>query len=227
MLWQKGWLETRLRLSFSVAITSLLFYLVPWRQHSAANPILLISVPTFMVVFCAMLAGAGIATQPPFQATKGLHGSMLYTLSLPVSRLRLLVVRAVTGWLEMGGVIAILCAGMWLASPALRSTVVPAELFEYALTLIACASSIYFLSVLLATFLEDQWRIWGTMLAAFGWWWLTHRLSLPASTDIFQAMSKGSPIFTQTMPWTAMAFSLALSAIFFVAALKVVQSREY
>jgi hypothetical protein len=180
------------------------------------------------MMVCAMLAGAGIQTQPSFQATKGTHGSSLFTLALPVSRLRLLAVRATIGWLEVVATIATLCAGMWLLwSPVLRPTATAAQMSEYALTLIVCGSALYFLSVLLASFLDDQWRTWGTMFAAGAMWWLSHKAWLPASVDIVQAIGKGSPLVAHTMPWTAMAFALALAALLFFATLRVVQSREY
>ena len=116
---------------------------------------------------------------------------------------------------------------MWLGSPLLRGTVTGLELLEYAATLIACVSVIYFLSVLLATFLDDQWRIWGTITAVFALVWLSSHTPLPEAANVFQAMGKGSPLISHTMPWAAMAFSLGLSTILFFAALKVVQAREY
>jgi len=64
-----------------------------------------------------------VATQPSFVASKGIHGSTLFTLSLPVTRLRLLSVRAAIGWLEGSGVIAVLCCALWFRSPALRAMV--------------------------------------------------------------------------------------------------------
>jgi hypothetical protein len=39
---------------------------------------------------------------------RDLHGSTLFTLSLPASRLRLMSVRAAIGWLEGAGVIGVL-----------------------------------------------------------------------------------------------------------------------
>jgi len=100
-------------------------------------------------------------------------------------------------------------------------------MFEYTGTLIACASALYFLSVLLATFLDDQWRVWGTMIGSAVLWWLFSHTPLPASANIFQAMGKSSPLIAHTIPWTAIAFSLGLAAVLFFAALKVVQAREY
>ena len=105
--------------------------------------------------------------------------------------------------------------------------VTPAEMFKYAATLVACASAIYFLSVLLATFLDDQWRVWGTMIASAALWWLSAHIPLPAFADIFRGMGKGSPLIAHTVPWNAIGFSVGLAAILFLAALKIVRARQY
>jgi len=124
-------------------------------------------------------------------------------------------------------VIVFLCTGSWFLSPLLSTVTTPLAMAQYAATLIACGSMLYCLSVLLATFLDDQWRTWGTMLAAGAMYWISHHASLPAAIDVVQAVGKGSPIIAHTVPWSAMAFAVVLAAAFFFAALKVVQSREY
>lgn len=235
MLWYKGWLETRFRLLFVAGWAAMFLALQHLGRTTTPGPgakgpafvLIMFSNPILVLMVCAMLGGAGIVTQPSLQATKGLHGSTLFTLSLPVSRLRLLAVRAGIGWLELVFVIAALCCGMWFASPAYRAVASPVEMMEYAGTLIACASALYCFSVLLATFLDDQWRAWGSVIGSAAVWWLSTHIPLPASADIFRAMREGSPILAHSMPWTAMAFSLGLAVILFFAALKVVQTREY
>ena len=112
-----------------------------------------------------LLAGAGINTQPAFQATKGLHGSTLFTLSLPVSRFRLLAVRASLGWFEMAVALGAWNCGVWFLFPILRAATSGLEVFEYAGTLVVCASGLYSISLLLATFLDDLWQLYGSMLA--------------------------------------------------------------
>lgn len=234
MLWYKGWLEIRFRLLFTLGFTTLILVL-QFSARTLAQPgvkaaalgLVMFSNPTLILMTCAMLGGAGIVTQPSLQATKGLHGSTLFTLSLPVSRLRLLAVRASVGWLGAVGSVGMLCCGMWLVSPAFRSTVTPVEMLEYAGTLAACGSALFCLSVLLATLLDDQWRAWGTMIVAGVLWWLSGHTPMPSSIDIFRAMREGSPLLAHTMPWAAIAFSLGLAALLFFAALKVVQTREY
>jgi hypothetical protein len=234
MLWYKGWLETRYRLLFALAFFGILLiqaYMLRGAkpQVPAAETVRIFAISTiFLVVtLCGMVSGAGIATQPSIQAAKGLHGSMYFTLSLPVSRFRLLAVRAGLGWLEVAGGIAALCIGMWILLRVLNAAARPEEMFEHALTLIACASALYFVSVLLATFLEEQWRVFGNMISFAALWWIPNHTAFPASANIFRAMGEASPLLAHTMPWTAMAFSLELAAILFFAALKVVQLREY
>ena len=235
MLWYKGWLETRFRMLFVLAIVAFLLtvhqaFKAPVSTAHAKSTLLgmiMFADAIPLVLICAMLGGAGITTQPSLQARKGIHGSSLYTLSLPVSRLRLLCTRAAIGWLECVVSITLLCIGTWFRSPVLKAAGTPTEMVEYAITLITCGSALDFFSVLLGTFLDDQWRTWGTMFGAGALWWTFHYTPLPASIDIIRAVSSGSPLLAHTMPWTAMAFSIVLSTVFFFAALKVAQAREY
>jgi hypothetical protein len=234
MIWYKAWLETQFRLLLAVGFLLFFlcfFYLTRANAPAAANPVAganavgLLALSQ-MAVICTWLGGAGIATQPAFQASKGLYGSTQYTLSLPVSRFRLLAVRAGVGWLEMAAYFGALCCGMRLVLP--RTTGTPVEMFECAVTLVACAATPYFLSVLLAAFLEEQARMVGTMIAFPALWALSSFAPLPASVDIVRAiMGDRSPLITHTLPWAAIVFSLGLSAILFFAALKIVHAREY
>ena len=203
------------------------FYWFP-PQTPAASAKALADLGHFCPVFVAMtsivLAGAGIATQPAFQATKGLHGSLYFTLSLPVSRFRLLATRATLGWLVSARAIAVMCLAVWMI-PAAGPTA--AQMLTHMAVLIVCGSSIYGIAVLLATFLDDQWRILGSVVAMSTLWWLLEKTPGTAAINIFRAMDESSPLAARNLPWSAMAFSLGLTAILFLAALKIVQRREY
>jgi hypothetical protein len=230
MLWYKAWLETRIRLLIGLGwfgVLMLSMHLIgntagPGGPTSAAG--FTFMAMTQMVVISSILAGTGIATQAPFQEIKGLQGSTIFTLSMPVTRFRLLTVRSILGWLEMAGLIGVFCFFNWFGIPWLRVTAI--EMFEYAATLIACSSTLYFITVLLATFL-DEWRLQGSFIAFAALWWVPSHTPLPAPADIFRAMGDGSPLVAHAIPWATMAFSLALSAVLFFAALKVAQTREY
>ncbi|HEV8061491.1 MAG TPA: hypothetical protein VGP68_16550, partial [Gemmataceae bacterium] len=131
------------------------------------------------------------------------------------------------GWLEMAGGIGWLCCLLWLLFPVIRSTATPREMAGFAAVLIVCGSVFYCITVLLATFLDDLWRVWGSFLCYGAVWWLAFKIPAPASVNIFLAMGDGSPMLAHKMPWTAMAFALGLVAVLFFAAFKVVQYREY
>jgi len=69
--------------------------------------------------------------------------------------------------------------------------------------------------------------MWGGMIVYGTLWGLSGWIALPASVDIFRAIGDGSPLMAHAMPWSAMAFSLGLSAVLFFAALRIVRAREY
>ena len=234
MFWYKGWLETKFKLLLMLGC--MVFYLVVFylMRTTAAAPgprpasVFGLTATVFTALLYTWLAGAGINTQPSFQATKGLHGSTLFTLSLPVSRIHLLTVRASIGWLEMAGAISAWCYGCWLILPVVRGSVSAVDMLQYVAALIVCASSLYFLSVLLGTFLDDQWRMWVTLMASGALWTLCSYARLPDSVNIVRAiLGESSPLVAHTLPWAAMLFSLALATVFSVAAMKIVQLREY
>jgi hypothetical protein len=215
----KGWLETRLRLAIVLGFMGLL--LITLYSLRAPADAFAILASGFVVWSCSLFAGAGITTRRPFGSTPG--GLALLTVSLPVTRFRLLAVRAGVGWVEMTAGIGIMCFGIWLVSPAWTAT----EMGEFAGTLTVCASPFYFLFVLVATFLDGKAHLLGIYTIFAAVWWLSGHTQVPASLNIYQAMGEGSPLVAHTMPWSAMALSLGLAAILFFAALKIVQVREY
>jgi hypothetical protein len=227
MLWYKGWLETRFRLLFVLAVVTFMSVAQSYPGSKLYARAVLFMAGMSVCLICIFLAAAGIVTQQSLQAAKGLHGSTLFTLTLPVSRFRLLAVRAGLGWLEMSFGVGEICCLLWFLFPVIRNSTTPLELAEYAAVLIVCGSAFYCITVLLATFLDDLWRVWGSFLCYGAFWWLANKIPAPASWNIFWAMGDGSPVLAHTMPWTAMAVALGLSAVLFFAALKIVQSREY
>ena len=236
MLWYKSWLETRLRLVIALGyLGTLLLFLalrgtVPpglWPMAAKPSVGLPLMVGSFVTVMCTLFAGSGIASQGSFQFLKGLHGSTQFTLSLPVTRLRLMAVRVALGWAEMTVVFAVLCLGVWVMAPYMRNGATPVEMIEYCTTLAVCAAAPYSLSVGLATFLDDQWRAWATMIACAAMWGMPYLTPVPAVVDIYRAFGVGSPLSAHIVPWPTMAFSMASAGVLFLAAFKIAKVREY
>jgi hypothetical protein len=96
MLWYKAWLETRWTLVFTFGSMLLIWLGPPLLGAHWARPWLGFQLGSAgLYCFTALfLADSGINSQPMYGLAPGFHGSMLFTLSLPVSRRRLLFVRA-------------------------------------------------------------------------------------------------------------------------------------
>jgi hypothetical protein len=231
MLWYKGWLETRWRFAFSLGSMVSFVAFFYWTGMKSPPPKGIADVlggAAISVMWVGtMLAGAGINTQPGVQAAKGLHGSAYFTLSLPVSRFRLLLVRSSLGWLLQTGVTIAFCCGFWAVFPPLRAAATGMEMTEYAGLLIAFGSAFYSISVFLGTFLDDMWRIWGSLIVWVALWALGNIFPVPQSANLFQAVQRNSPIAVHAMPWAALSVDVGLTLVFFWAASRVVRVREY
>src|SRR5215471_1642088 len=108
MLWKKGWYETRIRLLSVLAIVAVITVLTmsPTPPPPGEGPGALVAVTTIPAMAAALLlAGAGVKTQlGGLRRSRGLHGSMYYTLSL-VKRTRLFSVRVSLGLAETAGIL--------------------------------------------------------------------------------------------------------------------------
>lgn len=234
MLWYKAWLETRWRMLLPLVMILFAVYAAhsvgnarPNAPHGAAPNFIQI----FWMIAALTLAGSGIATEAVFQAKKGLHGSMYFTLGLPVSRFRLFAVRVGVGMFEM---CALMLVEFLTAAILFPGTAQPTLIdgLRSAGTLLLCATGFYGLSTLLSTFLDQLWQIWGSMIAFFVLAWLFDRPGIPPGFNVFHAIAGASPIgpahaAMNQMPWTAIAVSVCAGAVFLLAALRVVQTREY
>jgi hypothetical protein len=232
MLWYKGWLETRFRVLF--VLGCFLFPVGFFLRHidpplpRAVVENLLNSLALFLLFIPVLLAGAGINTQRILFGTyKGLHGSVYFTLSLPVSRLRMLATRAGLGMLETVGVLAALSCGAWFMLPAPRVYLTCSDLFAYWVTVSICVSAFYALSVFLATFLGDEEQMGASIVLILILLMLSTAVSVPSSLNIWRAIGQSSRLITHTFPWASMGISLGGAAILFLAAMRVVQTHEY
>lgn len=230
MLWYRGWLETRGRLLFALIMNLLILLPVFGPVHGGAPGALRLitgSVAAFTAVLAGVLAGNGIATEPNFRPARGIHTSTAFTLSLPVSRLRLYLTRTAVGWLETTIAVLSFTIAAWIVFPVLQHASTGAEMLRYALVLALCNSGIYGAAALLAAFLEDAWRVWATILFIFFLWWLPDHVQLPAYANIIGAMSSNSPPMTHSMPWGAVIFAVLMGVALGWLGFEIARRREY
>jgi len=230
MLWKKGWYETRIRLLFVLAVVVVITVLTmgpPPPAGAGSGP--LVGATTIPAMLAALLlAGAGVKTQlGGLQRSKGLHGSMYYTLSLPVKRTRLFNVRVSLGLAETAGILVLTWSALWLVNPAIRLSATPFDMFKQGVVTFFCVTVVYSLGVFFAAFLDDVYQQWATIFTVVGTFVILNRVPLPAWMQTFLVLSLASPLNTHTMPWTAMAVLLGLSGMLLLIALKIVRSLEY
>src|SRR5215471_11420813 len=229
MLWKKGWYETRIRLLFVLAVVVVIAVLTMSPPPAGAGSGPLVGATTIPAMLAALLlAGAGVKTQlGGLQRSKGLHGSMYYTLSLPVKRTRLFNVRVSLGLAETAGILVLTWAALWLVNPNIRLHAIPSDMFKQGVATFFCAMAVYSLGVFFSAFLDEVYQHWATVFTVVGTIVILNRVPLPAWMQNFLVLSLASPLNTHTMPWTAMAVLLGLSGMLLMIALKIVRSLEY
>ena len=232
MLWYKGWLETRFRILFMLAYVLFPMALRITTPHNTSpTPLEEQHQIAFLAFYWSfgsiLLAGAGIKTQGSLRTTKVFHGSMYFTLTMPVSRFRLLAARAGLGMLETIAVLAATPFAIWVMFPATRMHLSISDLLEYWGVISVCVSLFYFLGVVFASVFDDATQGWMSMLAVISLQGLFTNLPVPPSLNVFRAMGEASPLFTHTFPWASMAVSLGVAAVLLCIAAWVVQTREY
>ena len=233
MLWFKAWLEVRWRFVFVVGMI-LLVWLTPfWITATGVHT----TVPAarfwmaiqlgmvLLYIFTAIyLAGSGINAQTFYAATAGFHGSMFFTLSLPVSRRRLLFARAGLGFL-LTCILLVIMAGYILhlrpeATTALQALV-------YLIRVIVCTMAIYSFSVLLACVLDEIWQFTGAFIVWLVVFLLQAKFNWIAQISPLRGMSLNCYPITAPMPWTPVVASLVLTGVFLGISVTVLQRKEY
>jgi hypothetical protein len=255
MLWYKSWLETRWRfligfvLLVGSAATLVFLYpelqkLVPlassmdlggslggqikegaelagsyggyvWSQWFRQN------LRQTWTVFAVLIGTGGLLAQ-----TSG--GAALFTLSMPVSRSRLLGVRAATGLLELLGLAVIPSLVLTLLSPAVGQTYSVVNALIHGLCLFVGGAVFFSMAFLLSTVFSDLWRpalitvcIWA-MLA-------TVELSFPvvARHGLLRVMTAESYFRAGALPWLGLLVSAAASGAMLYGASVNIARRDF
>ena len=99
-MWQLAWLDVRWRMVLMAVANSALLLL--FLDDAVSGEVWMRRLDSLPLVFCMnaiVLAGAGIPTHVSQRPRAEPHASVLYILSLPISRQRLVLVREAVGLL--------------------------------------------------------------------------------------------------------------------------------
>jgi len=226
MLWYKAWLETRWRFGFLFLCTAGLLFLPDFLNAPLHRWWIAIELQSALMGCFAgtYLAGSGINTQTFYSATSGFHGSMLFTLSLPVSRRRLLFVRAGLGALETCVFVLLF---EWLTLHFRPQATSAAQALRYGFRAVVCTMAVYALSVFVACILDEMWQFSGVALALGALGILQFRSTIVARLSPLRGMSLISYPITGGLPWPPILTSVAMIAVFLWLSVMTVERKGY
>jgi hypothetical protein len=235
MLWYKAWLETRWIFLLFVGLM-LLAWLTPlWMPAfgfrlppgvSASRIWLGVHMGSLFISYFVAnaLAGSGVNSQTAYGPMPGPDGSMLFTLSLPVSRRRLLFVRAGLGALLTSALVVVMAGYTLFQRPGGASAF---QAIEYFVRVFLCTMAIYALAVLFSCLLEVWW-----LFMAQSFFWMTllvlqFKFSVVAWLSPLRGMSLISYPITAPMPWAPLLASVTLAGVCMFASVLVLERKEY
>lgn len=253
MLWYKAWLETRWRFVVGMALLMCFGALVVlthplleqmkveipnlpgnlgeqlreafalmasyegyvWSQWFGKNLL------QFWTLFAVLLGAGGLATEAS-------RGTALWTLSLPVTRRRLLGVRAGVGAAELLALAIVPTLLVWALSPLVGQRYSLADALAYALMTFAAGMFFYGLALLLSTLFGDQLKpILVGMAVSIAMGAVTLFSRRLAGYSVYNVMS-GQKYFAEGVPpWAGLTACLALAALMFYASLRVLERRDF
>jgi hypothetical protein len=149
---------------------------------------------------------------------------MLFTLSLPVSRRRLLFVRTGLGALQTCILVVIMAVYVVHLRPESTSAL---QALIYLTRTIVCTMAIYAFSVLLSCVLDEIWQVTGAFIFWTAVFLLQAKFDWVAQISPLRGMSLNCYPITAPMPWEAVLGSLALAVLLLWASVLVVQRKEY
>jgi hypothetical protein len=254
MLWYKSWLETRSRFVIGLvllllsACTTVLIYpelmrlmpLVPdidvggeigrrvresaelareyrgyiWSQWYGQNFMQL------WMFFAVLLGTGGLLSQAS-------GGGGLFTLSLPVSRARLLGIRAATGLIELAVLAFVPSLFLAALSPAIGQRYPVSDALIHAACALVVGALFFSLAFLLSTFFADIWRPLLIVLSVAIVLALVEQFFPDSRFGLFDVMSAESYFRNRNVPWLGLVASAAGSSLMLYASARNIARRDF
>lgn len=172
-------------------------------------------------LFAVLLGTGGLLAQAS-------GGGALYTLSLPVSRERLLSVRAATSLGELLVMALVPALAIPLLSPAIGQTYPVSDAIVHALCLFVGGSVFFSMAFLLSTVFADIWRPALIALAiAYGFVLTEMTTRNGGAFGILRLMSAQTYYQSGDVPWLGLAAAAALSLALLYGAVVNIRRRDF
>jgi ABC-2 type transport system permease protein len=255
MLWYKAWLETRWR--FLIGLLILMFSswavvlgypqvlrllpLVPtenvsselgrqikeaaelartfggyvWSQWFRQN------LPQTWTVFAVLLGTGGLLAQ-------GAGGGALFTLSLPITRSRLLTVRAATALAELFALALVPSLLLSVLAPTIGQSYSIVDALIHAACLFVGGAVFFSLAFLLSTVFPDVWRPLLIALCAAFLLGIAGQFARDLTyVDVFRVMSAETYFRSGAVPWAGLVASAVLSVVMLLASVRTIARQDF
>jgi ABC-2 type transport system permease protein len=254
MLWYKTWLETRWRFLIGLALLMILAagHVFEYPAVTKLMPVVtsvdtsgplgrLISeavqvqreyrgyiwwqwyrqnLTQIWTLFAVLLGSGGLLTKA--------SGATIFTLSLPISRTRLVTTRAATSLGELFVLALVPSLLIPLLSPGIGQSYPVADALVHSLCVFAAGAVFFSLALLLSTLFPDVWRplviacVIAVLLAS-----AEQVITGVSSYGIFHAMAGETYFHNRVVPWPGIVLSVAASATLLYAASVNLAHRDF
>ncbi|HEY1338014.1 MAG TPA: hypothetical protein VGF59_10915 [Bryobacteraceae bacterium] len=195
MLLMKAWMETRWRI-LGGAVYLLIALGLNYRNPGGGG---VLTTAWFMLTLLAIsLGGSGVNSQAPLGLSEGIAGSTQFTIALPVTRLRLLAIRAAVGLVETAAAAAVTAFLIWALFPATREATTAADFARLVVTTIVFLTAPCCAHVFFSTWSQEPFSLayaGGSLMLLL---LLCHHLT--PGMDILSAFGEASPLKTHRLP---------------------------
>jgi hypothetical protein len=253
MLWHKAWLDTRWRFVIGLALlacgAALAVLAYPRVTRLLAAPpaidtttavgrqvqeILELSRGFRGYVWTQWFRQSAVQTMTLFAILLGSGGVLsygrgeLYTLSLPVSRSRLIFARAALGLGELMVIAFVPSLMITLAAPAIGEHYGVGTALIHGLCLFVACGTFFSLALLLSTSYSDVWRpLLISFAAAFAIGVMEQLSRGVAAVGVFTLMAGESYFRSARVPWFGLAIAALASGAMIYTAAVTIEKRDY
>lgn len=236
MLWYKAWLETRAR--FLTSLATLTIFCAVFVGHAQGmihpewkadfNRLLFVSQQFIVIIWIlavVLLGMGGIVREKAI-------GSSSLTLSLPVSRARLVGIRVGVGLLEALTLAVVPWTTIFLVSSLARMPILITQVGFYILLLVGGGSTYFAMAVLVSSLVEGEYTspavAFGAVLLSaiiFDAWLRPYNLWRLVTGDFY--IDRHTYLLSWPFPWRGTLASVSATALMLFASVKAIQRREF
>jgi ABC-2 type transport system permease protein len=239
VLWYKAWLETRSR--FLTCLATLTIFCAVFVGHAQGmihpkypewkadyNRLLFVAQQFIVImwILAVVLLGMGGIVREKAIGTSSL------TLSLPVSRARLLGIRVALGVVEAITLAVVPWSAIFLVSSLARMPILISQIGFYVLLLIGGGLTYFAMAVLVSSLVEGEYTApavaFGLVLLSaiiFDAWLRPYNLWRLVTGDFY--IDRHTYLLSWPFPWRGTLGSVAAAASMLFASVKVIQRREF